>query len=84
MYLEAIFSAPDIQRQLPIEAKLFTVVDKSWREIMRKTAKVSFSFYRVFIIMRQRKGILIPLIILDAFSFGVLYSTRFIGNIHRE
>ncbi|XP_058809206.1 dynein axonemal heavy chain 6 [Phymastichus coffea] len=40
MYLEAIFSAPDIQRQLPIESKLFIIVDKSWKEIMRKTAKM--------------------------------------------
>ncbi|XP_050294811.1 dynein axonemal heavy chain 6 [Anthonomus grandis grandis] len=40
VYLEVIFSAPDIQRQLPNEAKLFTVVDKSWKEIMRRTAKM--------------------------------------------
>ncbi|XP_050519336.1 dynein axonemal heavy chain 6 [Diabrotica virgifera virgifera] len=40
LYLEVIFSAPDIQRQLPNEAKLFTVVDKSWKEIMRRTAKM--------------------------------------------
>ncbi|CAB0031813.1 unnamed protein product [Trichogramma brassicae] len=40
MYLEAIFSAPDIQRQLPIEAKLFIAVDKSWKDIMRKVAKM--------------------------------------------
>lgn len=40
VYLEVIFSAPDIQRQLPAEAKMFTVVDKQWKEIMRKTAKV--------------------------------------------
>ncbi|XP_014238653.2 dynein heavy chain 6, axonemal-like [Trichogramma pretiosum] len=36
LYLEAIFSASDIQRQLPIEAKLFIAVDKSWKDIMRK------------------------------------------------
>ncbi|XP_023013028.2 dynein heavy chain at 16F isoform X2 [Leptinotarsa decemlineata] len=40
IYLEVIFSAPDIQRQLPNEAKLFIVVDKSWKEIMRRTAKM--------------------------------------------
>ncbi|XP_048507335.1 dynein axonemal heavy chain 6 [Athalia rosae] len=40
LYLESIFSAPDIQRQLPVESKLFIVVDKSWKEIMRKTVKM--------------------------------------------
>ncbi|XP_076873752.1 dynein axonemal heavy chain 6 isoform X2 [Brachyhypopomus gauderio] len=36
LYLESIFSAPDIQRQLPAEAKMFLQVDKSWKQIMRK------------------------------------------------
>ncbi|XP_066588945.1 dynein axonemal heavy chain 6 [Prorops nasuta] len=39
IYLEAIFSAPDIQRQLPVEAKLYMQVDKSWKEIMRTAAR---------------------------------------------
>ncbi|XP_074661680.1 dynein axonemal heavy chain 6-like [Tubulanus polymorphus] len=40
LYLESIFSAPDIQRQLPAEAKMFMQVDKSYKEIMRKVNKV--------------------------------------------
>ncbi|XP_023668206.2 dynein axonemal heavy chain 6 [Paramormyrops kingsleyae] len=36
LYLESIFSAPDIQRQLPAEAKMFLQADKSWKEIMRR------------------------------------------------
>nr|CAI5844200.1 unnamed protein product [Callosobruchus analis] len=40
LYLEVIFSAPDIQRQLPNEAKLFIIVDKAWKELMRRTAKM--------------------------------------------
>lgn len=40
MYLEVIFSAPDIQRQLPNEARMFIIVDKMWKEIMRKAYKV--------------------------------------------
>ncbi|XP_056443291.1 dynein axonemal heavy chain 6 [Gadus chalcogrammus] len=36
LYLESIFSAPDIQRELGAEAKMFQQVDKSWKEIMRR------------------------------------------------
>ncbi|XP_049864535.1 dynein axonemal heavy chain 6 [Schistocerca gregaria] len=39
MYLESIFSAPDIQRQLPQEDKMFNIVDKSFKDIMRRTAE---------------------------------------------
>jgi len=39
IYLESIFSAPDIQRQLPNEAALFTQVDSSWKAIMLKAEK---------------------------------------------
>ncbi|DAZ98018.1 TPA: hypothetical protein N0F65_004508 [Lagenidium giganteum] len=37
MYLENIFSAPDIQRQLPDASKIFSHVDTSWKTIMRRT-----------------------------------------------
>ena len=38
--IQSIFSAPDIQRQLPAEAKMFLAVDKSWKEIMRKVQRL--------------------------------------------
>ncbi|KAM9316864.1 dynein axonemal heavy chain 14 [Gastrophryne carolinensis] len=37
LYLEQIFLASDIQRQLPAEAKLFAQVDSSWKELMNHT-----------------------------------------------
>jgi len=37
MYLENIFSAEDIQRQLPAEASKFTSVDKRWKDAMART-----------------------------------------------
>ena len=39
MYLENIFSAEDIQKQLPQEAQKFQQVDKFWRENMNRTNK---------------------------------------------
>ncbi|KAI8620571.1 dynein heavy chain and region D6 of dynein motor-domain-containing protein [Chytriomyces sp. MP71] len=39
LYLESIFSAPDIQRQLPDEARMFTQVDRTWKESMRRVAR---------------------------------------------
>lgn len=36
MYLECIFGAPDIQRQLPHEAKAFAAVDRQFKETMRR------------------------------------------------
>jgi dynein heavy chain len=37
MYLETIFTAEDIQKQLPAEATKFMKVDKTWKSIMVKT-----------------------------------------------
>ena len=39
MYLENIFNAPDIQKQLPLETAKFMNVDKFFRDIMVKTNK---------------------------------------------
>nr|XP_039247972.1 dynein heavy chain 6, axonemal-like [Styela clava] len=36
LYLEAIFTTADIQRQLQSESQLFNQVDRSWKELMRR------------------------------------------------
>uniref|UniRef100_A0A7N8YMF0 Dynein, axonemal, heavy chain 6 n=1 Tax=Mastacembelus armatus TaxID=205130 RepID=A0A7N8YMF0_9TELE len=40
LYLESIFLAPDIKRQLPAESKMFLKVDRSWKEIMARVNKI--------------------------------------------
>jgi len=39
MYLEPIFAAPDIQRQMPLEYKTFEGVDKDFKFIMKRAAE---------------------------------------------
>ncbi|XP_069560973.1 dynein axonemal heavy chain 6 [Brachyistius frenatus] len=41
LYLESIFLAPDINRQLPAESKMFLKVDKSWKEVMTKAKRIT-------------------------------------------
>ena len=42
MYLENIFSAEDIIKQLPNESKLFQKVDRFWKDVMAKIHRNSF------------------------------------------
>ncbi|CAI9736985.1 dynein axonemal heavy chain 6-like [Octopus vulgaris] len=47
LYLESVFNAADIQRQLPSEDRMFRQVDKSYKDIMRKVQKVPLAMRAV-------------------------------------
>ena len=48
MYLESVFGSAEIARQWPQDAKLFSAVDKQWKELMKRVFE-NPSVYRIMI-----------------------------------
>lgn len=52
LYLEPIFSSPDIMAQMPEEGRRFNQVDKNWRDIMKQADPVTASLMKMLTLIK--------------------------------
>lgn len=57
MYLEPIFSSPDILQQLPQEGKKYSSVDRIWRKVSKPSADMLSSAIKVKHAIRHFKAL---------------------------
>lgn len=69
LYLEPIFSSPDIMAQMPEEGRRFTSVDKTWKDLMRCAIQVRSAIVLFKIINYVPSSLVLKWLVLPELKF---------------